>query len=105
MKFSKLESLERKKAALAAQLSQVDQDLGVLNDESAAAKAKLAKVNAALCGTVLYRLMKKRHEADPALAEKEIRELDKLLVNSRERKAFGLPPLRAGSPEDGAQST
>ena len=97
MKYSKLESLERKKAALARELAAIDQTLGVISDEAAAAKEQLAKKNAALCGSVLYRLMKKRHEADPTLAAAELQELSKVLVNGKSARHSGCRRCRSAA--------
>ena len=105
MKYPKRETLERKKATLAAELAAIDKNLHTLNDEVATAQAKRAKIDAEVRGRVLDRLMQKRHEANPALAEAELRELSKILVNSKERKAFGLGPLPMGGPEHGAGTT
>lgn len=104
VKYTKLEMLTRKKAALAQELALIDQNLAALNNETDAASEKVAKANAAIRGAVLDRLMQKRHAADPALAQAELHELSKILVNRKERKAFGLPPLPVGGPEHGAAS-
>lgn len=104
MKYSKRESLELAKVRLAKELKEATAALGQMDDEAAAARAKLEKHNREIAGRVLYRHMREEWDKDPDREAADKAALAAKLVNARERKAFGLPPLRRAGDGDSSSS-